>query len=597
MTVLPPLRRKILHGYLTFVGVFGVMCILLILSSVYMATGLSPRIIHSNYDSIEATRKMQKSWNALHFPYAYPGSPKEAWIKQFNDALHFELSNITEPGEDKIADRIEELWDIWKRGGGSDDLTREMNDEFEKLTLLNEKGMFELVAKSAKVRRAVVIGVALFFAVTFIITLLVVDSLSSRLAKPLKDIAEVLRSKIRPGERLKLPEPTSLEIRILNEELTSLWERVGRSEQLNVEKILRQRNQLETLLSAVEDAVIALDDKGRVTHVNQRMAQLIGLGTDSIVGMLWADLSSVSGNYIKLREVLREREKEGAQVFELRTEKEGNRSFEARVREVSSPSGELISTIFLLHDVTEIRQRERLKTEFIGVLSHELKTPLQSLGTAVELLAQKKDSFDERSRFLIETLVSDAGRIRAVANQFIQVDHMPGTAIHIHPELTKISELLPEWLKPFELLAAERSVVLRYEKASEGDIWAEIDPAKFPWVISNLLTNSLRVSPHDSVVEVFLSVSGGHVEIEVRNQGPKIPEEIRRRMFDPYFKGTGEKAGSPAHAPGYLGLGLTIVKEVTEAHGGSVEYSDVEPTGSCFRILLPIPQIIGDMGI
>ncbi len=590
MIVLPPLRKKILHGYLSFVGVFGVMCTLLILSSVFMATSISPKMIHANYDSIKAARQMQQAWNALHLPKAYQDLPEKKWIDQFNNALLFEFSNITEPGEDKIARKVEALWSQWKQGVRSDDLTREMNDRLEDLTVLNEKGMFQLVIKGGNIRRAVVIGVAFFFVVTFVITLLIVDSLSSRLAKPLKDIAEVLRSKVKPGERLKLPEPATLEIRILNEELSSLWERVSRSDQLNLERILRQKNQLETLLSSVEDAVIAWDNKGRVTHVNQRMAELIGLGTESIVEMMWSDLSSMSENYFKLREILRERGKESSPVFELRTEKEGDRSFEARIREVHSPTGALVSTMFLLHDVTEVRQRERLKAEFIGVLSHELKTPLQSLGTAIELLAKDKELFDERTQFLIETLTSDVARIRSVANQFIQVDHLPGASILIQPELTKLSEFLPEWLKPFELLAAERGVTLNYEKQSGGDIWAEIDPTKFPWVISNLLTNSIRVSPRGSTIRVVLTDSSGNVEIRVTNQGPTIPEEIRRRMFDPYFKGTGEQAGASARAPGYLGLGLTIVKEVTEAHGGRVEYAPVEPTGSCFSILLPVPR-------
>ncbi|MGD0283612.1 MAG: ATP-binding protein [Dissulfurispiraceae bacterium] len=589
MTVLPPLRKKILHGYLVIVALFGLMGIFLILASVFIMAGTTPKMIHSNYDSIEAARKMQQAWNALHFPGGYQSLPEEVWVRQFDEALRFEKSNITEPGEDVIAGNIERLWNEWKQGGRSEDRVRDMNGLFEQLTLLNEKGMFELVVREVSVRRTVVIGAALFYLVTFIITLLIVDSLSVRLAKPLKDIAEVLRSRIKPGEILKLPEPASLEIRILNEELSLLWERVSRTDQLNLERILRQRNQLETLLSSVEDAVIALDNKGRVTHVNLRMAQLIGLGTDSIVGMLWADLPSASGNYFKLREVFREQVKESALVFELQTEREDHRSFEARIRDVLSPTGELISTIFLLHDVTEVRQRERLKAEFIGVLSHELKTPLQSLGTAVELLAQKKDSYDERTRFLIETLLSDVVRIRSVANQFIQVDHLPGAAIHIHPELTKLNELLPEWLKPLQLLATERGMTLHYEKEGEGDIWAQIDPAKFPWVISNLLTNSIRVSPQGSTIKVLLAYNGGNTEITVTNQGPSIPEEIRRRMFDPYFQGTGEATGAAAHAPGYLGLGLTIVKEVTEAHGGRVEYTPLEPTGSCFRIILPLP--------
>lgn len=587
MTVLPPLRKRILRGYLAIVALFGLMGVFFVVSSVYIMAGITPKMIHSNYDSIEATRKMQQAWNALHFPGAYPALSKEEWIKQFNTSLSFEKSNITEPGESLIADRIGLLWNQWKQKGEADELIPEMNDLFERLTVLNERGMFQLVVREGHIRRAVVTGSALFYLFTFIVTLLIVDSLSTRMAKPLKDIAEVLRSKIKPGDILRLPEPNSLEIRILNEELSSLWERVSRADQLNLERIVRQRNQLETLLSSVEDAVIALDNKGRITHVNHRMAQLIGLDTGSVTGVLWDDLPSASSNYFKLREVFRERRQEGAPVFELDTKEEKTGSFEARIREIYSHGGELASTIFLLHDVTEVRQRERLKAEFIGVLSHELKTPLQSLGTAAELLAQKKDAFDERTRFLIETLLSDVDRIRSVANQFIQVDHLPGTAIHIHRELVKISELLPEWLKPLELLAADRGVAMRYlNEKGGGDVWAEIDPSKFPWVISNLLTNSIRVSPHGSTINVTLTDGAGNAEIRVTNEGPHIPEEVRRRMFDPYYKGTDEKG---AAASGYLGLGLTIVKEVTEAHGGRVEYSPLEPVGSCFRIILPLP--------
>ena len=183
MTVLPPLRKKILHGYLALVALFGVMGILLILSSVFIWRGTTPKMIHSNYDSIEAARKMQQAWNALHFRGAYQDLPEEVWIRQFDEALRFEQSNITEPGEDVIAGNIERLWNQWKQGGQSDDRVMEMNGQFEHLTTLNEKGMFELVVKEGHVRRAIVIGTALLYLVTFIITLLMVDSLSVRLCE------------------------------------------------------------------------------------------------------------------------------------------------------------------------------------------------------------------------------------------------------------------------------------------------------------------------------------------------------------------------------------------------------------------------------
>jgi signal transduction histidine kinase len=74
----------------------------------------------------------------------------------------------------------------------------------------------------------------------------------------------------------------------------------------------------------------------------------------------------------------------------------------------------------------------------------------------------------------------------------------------------------------------------------------------------------------------------------VTNEGPKIPEEVQRRMFDPYFKVPSTDADNASETAGYLGLGLTIVKEVTEAHGGKIEYEPLEPRGSCFRVLLPL---------
>ncbi len=585
--ILPPLRKKIYRHYLAIVALFGIFGVFFLLSSVFIATGLTPTIIHANYDSIEAARTMQQAWTALNFPGTYPDMTNKQWTDQFKKALNFEMNNITEPGEDRIAKEIKSIWDQWEKGSRSAEFTREMNVQLETLTKINEKGMFSLVRKASNVRRAVVVGVAIFFTLSLFLTLLIVDSLSSRLAKPLKEIAEVLRSKPTPGQKLKLPEPTSLELRILTEEFLLLWERVSQADQMNIERILRQRNQLETLLSSVEDAVIALDSWFRVTHVNHRMAQLIGIDTARIVGYLWNDLPTVSENYFKLREVLRERGTSGTLIFDLKADSGDPRSFEARFKEVFSTSGELISTIFLLHDVTEARQRERLKTEFIGVLSHELKTPLQSLGTAVELVVQKKKELDERTQFLFDIIQSDVTRIRSVANQFVQADYVPGAAIHIHPEAVKLDDLFPEWLRPLELLAAERQIELCFEKETAGDVWAEIDPAKFPWVISNLVTNSIRVSPEGSKVTIILTDRNGYTEIRVTNSGPKIPDEVQRRMFDPYFKGPLINSGADLKTSGYLGLGLTIVKEMTEAHGGRVEYESIEPKGSCFRVLLP----------
>ncbi len=83
------------------------MGIFFIISSLFIMAGTTPKMIHSNYDSIVAARKMRQAWNALHFRGGYQDLPDKAWVKQFDEALRFEQSNITEPGEDVIAGNIE----------------------------------------------------------------------------------------------------------------------------------------------------------------------------------------------------------------------------------------------------------------------------------------------------------------------------------------------------------------------------------------------------------------------------------------------------------------------------------------------------------
>jgi NtrC-family two-component system sensor histidine kinase KinB len=585
-SVLPALRKKIFRGYLVVVAVFGVVGTFLVLTAVFSATALTPRAIHRNYDSIEAARKMEHAWTALHFPQSQPERAmvqRQALRADFEKALRFARENVTEPGESAIVEKIENHWK------SSNPRPDGMYAALEELTVLNERGMFEILSESRLVRYRVIAGVVLFFLVALVVTLLIVDSLSARLANPLRAIAEILRSKPQPGEKLKLPEPTSLEVRILSEELQALWNRVSRSDQINVEKIVKQHHELETLLDAVEDAIVVINAEGKISHVSERMVKLLGVGREHLVGKAWYDLPTPSPNYLKLRDSYRNRmEQPNASVIELQLGGSEPRSFAGRFREVQAQNGNTLSTIFLLHDITEVRQRDRLKAEFIGVLSHELKTPIQSLGTGVELLAARKAQLDSTGQTLLEALSEDVSRIRTVAQQLVQVGQLSEASIRVSLERRDLAALIPEWLKPFRILAQDRQVNLAFRKEGSHQIWSEVDSQKFPWVLSNLVSNAIRVAPENSTVDVLLTDRNGHAELKVTDTGPGIPEDVQKRMFEPYFQGGKRATRELAGVAGFLGLGLTIAKEITEAHHGRIEYHAVNPRGACFRVLLPL---------
>ncbi len=270
-------------------------------------------------------------------------------------------------------------------------------------------------------------------------------------------------------------------------------------------------------------------------------------------------------------------------VFEL-ISKGQSQAYAARVRTVNSDSGMMIARVYLLHNVTEKRQKERLKSELFGVLSHELKTPLQSLGTASELLYARRETLEENSKLLVDTISEDVGRIRAVANDFFQFAQGETRSLRLKFEPIDLTESLPAWLKPFRVIAKERELTLDYEQVSKGAIVASIDRIKFPWVISNLLSNAIRVSPRGSHIGVVLRSNAGKIEVSVTDEGTGIPPEIKARIYEPYYQGPDvtEKAG------GFLGIGLTIAKEVMEAHQGSVVIKDRQPQGTEFTVILPV---------
>src|SRR5262249_46588428 len=242
-----------------------------------------------------------------------------------------------------------------------------------------------------------------------------------------------------------------------------------------------------------------------------------------------------SPNYIKLRSFLTsdlnpnnsiELDLEGLKVI-----------MAARYREiVGEDESAKMGSLFLLHDITQKLGKQRLKEEFISVLSHELKTPLQSLSTASDLLERQKSKVDESLRILVETVYEDVARIRAIANDFMQVGQDQFHSLKLNLKRMPLSRLLEDWIKPFRGLAQDRGLGVEYVHVV-GEVWAMIDEIKFPWVVSNLLSNAIRVTKEGRGVRLELRSQGNLVAIDVVDEGPGIAPEIRERMFEPFFQG------------------------------------------------------------
>ncbi len=586
MTALPTLRRKILRSFSVLVMIYAILGALLV-ASVLIASKTTPRLIHLNYDSIAAATKMEQSWSALQFPDFYRDHPVPYWNKLFEDSLVFAESNITEPGEKKIADSIRADWNRLKTvlGKVSPDDFMTMRKHIADLTAVNEHGMFGLAQYNEQLSDRVLIGSLVFFFLSLVLSVVFADQLSQRLSRPIKSIVEAIHSRsIR--RRLKLPVPTSLEMLILTTELGQLWERLAEADRINVAEVVQERNKLETLLSSVEDALLVLDSEGQIIHCSDSMLKLIGLSIDQIQGNLWRDLPTMNENYLKLRDVLREGMPESQEIELLWNQHRAQ--FSARSRKIEGAAHRHSGLLYLLHDITEKRQREKFRSDFIDLLSHELKTPLQSLGTAVEILIHQKKRFPDDLGLMVDTVSEDVERIRAVALEFVQITQSQSKVMKLKLEPVALNQVLPEWLKPFSVVAKDREVKLEVKHEGSEILWANLDLVKFPWVISNIVSNAVRFSPSGGTVTVLTTDRNGSVEVRICDEGPGVPEADEIRIFEPFYQ---SRMTSTSGARGLFGVGLTIAKEVVEAHDGRIEYHRLQPHGSEFRILLPFPPL------
>jgi NtrC-family two-component system sensor histidine kinase KinB len=226
----------------------------------------------------------------------------------------------------------------------------------------------------------------------------------------------------------------------------------------------------------------------------------------------------------------------------------------------------------------------------MAMLSHELATPITSLGMAVELLRRsldgeasaREESTDARERReLLAAAHEDVVRLKDVAAQFLDLARSRATAIAVEQRRFDVADVAARVLKIFAAQAREKGVAIenRVTAAEAGSIVG--DEVKVSWALSNLLANALRYTPAEGRIVVEATGREGAVALSVSDTGPGIPPEQRERVFERFAQsaGGGDLGGA--------GLGLAIVRDIVQAHGGRISLDSTVGRGTRFTLELP----------
>jgi len=228
---------------------------------------------------------------------------------------------------------------------------------------------------------------------------------------------------------------------------------------------------------------------------------------------------------------------------------------------------------------------DRLKTEFVGVASHELKTPINVIRGYTELIEEElAGELTQQQRDILDRIAEQTRSMARMVSRLMDISKLESGKYQLEEEVVLVKDLLLGLVRGYELLANEREINLHSEILPDTPEDVEVDVDLFRGeVLGNLISNALRFAPEGGEVRIQAGQDGDGVLFEVADNGPGIPRRHRPHVFKKYYQAERSQAmGS--------GLGLAIARELVEAHGGWIKVADSYQThlgGAVFHVWIP----------
>lgn len=268
-----------------------------------------------------------------------------------------------------------------------------------------------------------------------------------------------------------------------------------------------------------------------------------------------------------------------------------NKFFEMFITPVRDYERKISGGAIILHDITHMTEIDRMKTEFLSVAAHQLRTPLGSMRWNMEmLLSGDAGEIPEPIKEVIQQVYDSNQRMITLVSDLLNVSRIDQGRVKDEPELTDLVEIVKAAITEIEPVAKRKSVGVDLSVGNGSLPKIMIDPKRFREVIQNLISNAVKFNQPNGRVTVSVDKEGEYMKIKVVDTGMGIPKKNQGRIFSKFFRAENavksETEGS--------GLGLFVVKSYVEGWGGKVDFESEEGKGTAFIITLPLELKLQD---
>ncbi|RON18565.1 ATP-binding protein [Pseudomonas frederiksbergensis] len=418
------------------------------------------------------------------------------------------------------------------------------------------------------------VGVAVLF-----IGFITAHAIARRFGAPIEALVQAADNIGQGNFEVTLPISSAVELNQLTRRFGIMAEALREHQATNIDELLAGQQRLQAVLDSIDDGLLIIDRQGHLEHLNPVAQRQLGWDTERLGQGLGTALERPELDE-QLQLVLRGGTLERA-PDDLSIEVDGeSRLLTYSLTPVSHTQGHILGAVMVLHDVTEQRAFERVRSEFVLRASHELRTPVTGMHMAFGLFRERTHfSADSREADLLDTVNEEMQRLMQLINDLLNFSRYQNGLQKLTLAPCSIEDLLDQAQTRFAGSAQEKGIELLVEV--QGPLpRLQADQAQLERVLDNLIDNALRHTSHDGLIRLQARRHGERMIISVEDNGEGIAYGQQGRIFEPFVQVGRKKGGA--------GLGLALCKEIVQLHGGRMGVYSRPGQGTQFYMALAI---------
>lgn len=464
-----------------------------------------------------------------------------------------------------------------------------VRDAAGRLRDINQEAMSLASQRASATSRNAIISVAIAGFSAAIAGLVISWILSRNLVRPVKAMYGAAEQIADGNYDIQLDVSSKDELGQLAEEINVMSRRLQAFKALNLNKVVAEKQRSEAIIHSLTDGIVVVDGELDIVAMNPTAAAIFETKADYALGKHCLEVIDNRKLYEQIQGALEsEASSNGLDAqSELTVERGTTEHYQYMTTPVTTEDNQRLGVVLLLQNVTNLKQLDQLKDEFVMTASHELRTPLTGMAMSINLLQETtQEKLSETEKALLETAQEDVQRLRDLVNDLLDLSKIESGKIDIERAEVDPGALIEKAIALLKVQSDEKGIDVT-SRVSPNISRVSADAGKAIWVLTNLIANALRYAKN--TIEVSANPHGTWISIAVTDDGPGIDPAYQRKIFDKFVQVKTEKD------VGGTGLGLAICKEMIKAHGGTIWVESTPGHGCKFAFTLPVVSSAGKM--